>query len=159
MNFGISVILLIKLLKTKNIKNQFINHQNFKVMAETTNYNVENAMKDQEQNQNKVAKDAVQMAKENIAKRKLEEESRKVESRLQEASRQEDRALKELRVNRKKEAAAKKYLEDINAAKTTFESSGDWRKYDADVEKAAEERDKAIENAKREIYGDDYWRY
>ena len=43
-------------------------------MAETTNYNVENAMKDQEQNQNKVAKDAVQMAKENIAKRKLEEE-------------------------------------------------------------------------------------
>ena len=90
-------------------------------MAETTNYNVENAMKDQEQNQNKVAKDAVQMAKENIAKRKLEEESRKVESRLQEASRQEDRALKELRVNRKKEAAAKKYLEDINAAKTTFE--------------------------------------
>lgn len=89
-------------------------------MAETTNYNVENAMKDQEQNQNKVAKDAVQMAKENIAKRKLEEESRKVESRLQEASRQEDRALKELRVNRKKEAAAKKYLEDINAAKTTL---------------------------------------
>ena len=128
-------------------------------MAETTNYNVENSMKDQEQNQNKVAKDAVQMAKENIAKRKLEEESRKVESRLQEASRQEDRALKELRVNRKKEAAAKKYLEDINAAKTTFESTGDWRKYDADVEKAAEERDKAIENAKREIYGDDYWRY
>ena len=128
-------------------------------MAETTNYNVENAMKDQEQNQNKVAKDAVQMAKENIAKRKLEEESRKVESRLQEACRQEDRALKELRVNRKKEAAAKKYLEDINAAKTTFESTGDWRKYDADVEKAAEERDKAIENAKREIYGDDYWHY
>ena len=107
-------------------------------MAETTSYNVENAMKDQEQNQNKVAKDAVQMAKENIAKRKLEEESRKVESRLQEASRQEDRALKELRVNRKKEAAAKKYLEDINAAKTTFEPTGDWRKYDADVEKAAE---------------------
>ena len=128
-------------------------------MAETTNYNVENAMKDQEQNQNKVAKDAVQMAKENIAKRKLEEESRKVESRLQEASRQEDRALKELRGNRKKEAAAKKYLEDMNTAKTTFESTGDWRKYDADVEKAAEERDKAIENAKREIYGDDYWRY
>ena len=94
-------------------------------MAETTSYNVENAMKDQEQNQNKVAKDAVQMAKENIAKRKLEEESRKVESRLQEASRQEDRALKELRVNRKHEAAAKKYLADINAAKTTFESTGD----------------------------------
>ena len=130
-------------------------------MAETTAnaYNVENAMKNQEENQNKVAKDAVQMAKENIAKRKLEEESRKVESRLQEAYRQEDRALKELRVNRKKEAAAKKYLEDINAAKSTFESTGDWRKYDADVEKAAEERDKSIETAKREIYGDDYWRY
>ena len=48
-------------------------------MAETTSYNVENAMKDQENNQNKVAKDAVQMAKENIAKRKLEEETLTVE--------------------------------------------------------------------------------
>ena len=72
---------------------------------------------------------------------------------------QKNNAVKESVAKAKKDAAAKKYLEDINAAKTTFESTGDWRKYDADVEKAAEERDKAIENAKREIYGDDYWRY
>lgn len=130
-------------------------------MAETTAnaYNVENAMKNQEENQNKVAKDAVQMAKENIAKRKLEEESRKVENRLRDATRQEDEALKELRLNRKKEAAAKKYLETITAAKAEFESTGDCSKYDESTAKAEQERDEAIDKAKRDIYGNDYWRH
>lgn len=122
-------------------------------------YNVENAMSEQEQNAGRVAATAVEKAKENMASKKLEQEAREVERRLSQAEETETRALKELRMARKKEDAQKTYLTEINKAKTDFESTGDYRAYDKAVEEAVEKRDKAIEKGKREVYGDDYWRY
>lgn len=124
-----------------------------------TDYNVENAMSEQEQNTGKVAATAVEKAKENMASKKLEQEAREVERRLSQAEETETRALKELRMARKKEDAQKTYLTEINKAKTDFESTGDYRAYDKAVEEAVEKRDKAIEKGRREVYGDDYWRY
>lgn len=122
-------------------------------------YNVENAMSEQEQNAGRVAATAVEKAKENMASKRLEQEAKEVERRLSKAEETETRALKELRMARKKEDAQKTYLTEINKAKTDFESTGDYRAYDKAVEEAVEKRDKAIEKGKREVYGDDYWRY
>lgn len=122
-------------------------------------FNVEAAMQNQENNEGKVQNEAVAKAKENIANRKLEEETRKVESRLAQAERTETDALKQLRLARKKEDAQKVYLAAVSKAKAEFESSGDYRAYDKAVETAEETRDKAVSEAKRAIYGEDAWRY
>lgn len=122
-------------------------------------FNLEAKLQEQEANQGKVASDAVTKAKENIAQRKLEQEAREVERRLSQAENTETEALKSLRLARKKEEAQKKYLTAISAAKTAFEASGDYQTYDKAVETAEDERDKAISDAKRTIYGNDAWRY
>ncbi|WP_177545662.1 hypothetical protein [Veillonella sp. CAG:933] len=116
-------------------------------------------MQEQENNQGKVNTSAVDKAKENIAAKKLEQETREVERRLSNAESTEDRALKELRMARKKEEAQKAFLTAVSTAKTKFESDGDYRAYDKAVEEAEEKRDKAVSDAKRAIYGEDYWRY
>lgn len=122
-------------------------------------FNLDAKMQEQENNQGKVNTSAVDKAKENIAAKKLEQETREVERRLSNAESTEDRALKELRMARKKEEAQKAFLTVVSTAKTKFESDGDYRAYDKAVEEAEEKRDKAISDAKRTIYGEDYWRY
>lgn len=122
-------------------------------------FNVEAAMQNQENNEGKVQNEAVAKAKENIANRKLEEETRKVECRLADAERIETDALKKLRLARKKEEAQKTYLGAVSKAKAEFENSGDYRMYDKAVETAEETRDRAVNEAKRAIYGEDAWRY
>lgn len=122
-------------------------------------FNLDAKMQEQENNQGKVNTSAVDKAKENIAAKKLEQETREVERRLSNAESTEDRALKELRMARKKEEAQKAFLTAVSAAKTKFESDGDYRAYDKAVEEAREKRDKAVSDAKHAIYGEDYWRY
>lgn len=122
-------------------------------------YNLEAKMQENENNDGKIGTDAVAKAKENIAARKLEQEAKEVERRLASAETTEDRALKELRMARKKEDAQKAYLTAVSAAKSKFESDGNYRAYDEAIEKAEEARDKAICDAKRAIYGADSWRY
>lgn len=122
-------------------------------------FNLDAKMQEQENNQGKVNTSAVDKAKENIAAKKLEQETREVERRLSNAESTEDRALKELRMARKKEEAQKAFLNAVSTAKTKFESDGDYRAYDKSVEEAEEKRDKAVSEAKRAIYGEDYWRY
>ena len=122
-------------------------------------YNVEESIKNQEQSAQYTGKEAMEKAKANIAERKLAEETRRVESRLATAERTENDALKTLRMARAKEAAQKQYLNDISAAKTAFEASGDCDAYDKAIEDAATARDKSINEAKRKIYGEDAWRY
>lgn len=122
-------------------------------------FNLDAKMQEQENNQGKVNTSAVDKAKENIAAKKLEQETREVERRLSNAESTEDRALKELRMARKKEEAQKAFLTAVSTAKTNFESDGDYRKYDKAVEEAEEKRDKAVSDTKRAIYGEDYWRY
>ena len=123
------------------------------------NYNVEEAVKNQEQSAQYTGKEAMEKAKANIAERKLAEETRRVESRLNTAERTESDALKSLRMARAKEAAQKTYLEAVSSAKAAFEASGDCDAYDKAVEEAAIARDKSINEAKRKIYGDNAWRY
>lgn len=122
-------------------------------------YNVEEAVKNQEQNAQYTGKEAMEKAKANIAERKLAEETRRVENRLNTAERTEGDALKALRMARAKEAAQKQYLTDISAAKAAFEASGDCDAYDKAVDEADKTRSNAISDAKRKIYGDDAWRY
>lgn len=123
------------------------------------NYNVEEAVKNQEQNEQFTGKEAMEKAKANIAERKLAEETRRVESRLNTAERTEGEALKSLRMARAKEAAQKEYLNAVSAAKVAFEASGDCDAYDKAIESAEDARSKAINESKRKIYGDDAWRY
>ena len=123
------------------------------------NYNVEEAVKNQEQSAQYTGKEAMEKAKANIAERKLAEETRRVESRLNTAELTESDALKSLRMARAKEAAQKTYLEAVSSAKSSFEASGDCDAYDNAVSEAANARDKAIDNAKRKIYGNDAWRH
>ena len=122
-------------------------------------FNLEEKLANQEANENKVQADAVAKAKENMAQKKLEEEARKVERRLVDAEQEETKALKALRYDRKKADAQKTYLETISKAKEEFETSGDYAKYDKAVVEADNARNKALTEAKRAIYGDDYWRY
>lgn len=122
-------------------------------------YDLENRLKENENEQN-VSSTAVAEAKKNMAAKKLEKEAKEVERRLSTAENTENSALKELRMARKKEEAQKKYLEAVSAAKTQFESDGNCQAYDKAIDKAEEERDKMISEAKRNIYGlDDYWKY
>lgn len=106
-------------------------------------FNLDAKMQEQENNQGKVNTSAVDKAKENIAAKKLEQETREVERRLSNAESTEDRALKELRMARKKEEAQKAFLTAVSTAKTKFESDGDYRAYDKAVEEAEEKRDKS----------------
>lgn len=122
-------------------------------------FNLDAKMQEQENNQGKVNTSAVDKAKENIAAKKLEQETREVERRLSNAESTEDRALKELRMARKKEEAQKAFLTAVSTNKAKFESDGDYRAYDKAVEEAEEKRDKAVSDAKRAIYGEDYWKY
>lgn len=145
-------------LEANHFKNQFYKPLKiFKIMA--ADFNLDAKMQEQENNQGKVNTSAVDKAKENIAAKKLEQETREVERRLSNAESTEDRALKELRMARKKEEAQKAFLTAVSTAKTKFESDGDYRAYDKAVEEAEEKRDKAVSDAKRAIYGEDYWRY
>lgn len=121
-------------------------------------FDLNKAMQEQEANAGKVQSEAVAKAKENLAQKKLEKEAKEVESRLASAEREETDALKQLRFSRKKENAQNDYLKAISSAKAEFEASGNYQAYDKAVEKAAEVRDEAILNAKRAIYGDEYWR-
>lgn len=123
------------------------------------NYNLEARIAEQESQAGRVATDAVTKAKENIAQKKLEQETKEVERRLSQAESTEKEALLQLRFARKKEEAQKAYLSAISAAKKSFEETGNYQAYDKAVEDAEETRDKAITDAKRAIYGNDYWRY
>lgn len=122
-------------------------------------YNVEEAVKNQEQTMQFTGKEAMEKAKSNIAERKLAEETRRVENRLTSAERTEDEALKALRMARAKEAAQKTYLTAVSNAKAAFEASGDCDAYDKATDDAYTAREKEIHEAKRKIYGDDAWRY
>lgn len=122
-------------------------------------FNLEAKIEEQELNEGKVQSDAVAKAKANIAERKAAEEARQVERRLNDAEQIETRALKELRLNRARAEAQKEYLKALNEARANFEKDGDYRAYDTAVNKADNTRSDAISDAKRKIYGDEYWRY
>lgn len=122
-------------------------------------FNLESAIAEQEKNAGRVQSAAVEKAKENIAAKKLEEDARQVERRLVDAEKEQTKALKELRMQRVREAAQKDYLTAVGNAKASFEESGDYNAYDKAVESAREKRDEAINKGAREIYGDEYWRY
>lgn len=125
-------------------------------MAENKNFDFEAAEKAQEENANKVQADAVTQAKENMAKRKAEEEARQAERCLTDAEDKTNAAVKDARFASKKRNILKKYTEDLNAAKEEFEKTGDTKKWKEVSKKLAEEKDTAITNAKKDVYGDDY---
>lgn len=125
-------------------------------MAENKNFDFEAAEKAQEENANKVQADAVTQAKENMAKRKAEEEARQAERCLTDAEDKTNAAVKDARFASKKRNILKKYTEDLNAAKEEFEKTGDTKKWKEVSKKLAEEKDTAIINAKKDVYGDDY---
>lgn len=123
------------------------------------NFNVEDVVKNQEKEQNYGSQEAMQKAQENIAERKMKEQVAEIERRLTRSKSNTEDAVKALRMARKKEAAQKTYLEALNKADEDFAASGNYKAYDEATEKAREDRDTAVEKAKREIYGEDAWRY
>lgn len=125
-------------------------------MAENKNFDFEAAEKAQEENANKVQANAVTQAKENMAKRKAEEEARQAERCLTDAEDKTNAAVKDARFASKKRNILKKYTEDLQAAKEEFEKTGDTKKWKEVSTKLAEEKDTAITNAKKDVYGDEY---
>lgn len=123
------------------------------------NYNVEDAVKQQEQEQTYGSQEAMAKAKENLAEQKLRKETQEIEYRLSRSKSNTEDAVKALRLARVKEKAQKAYLEALNKANEDFEASGNYKAYDEASEKAREDRDNAISKGKREIYGEDSWRY
>ena len=125
-------------------------------MAENKNFDFEAAEKAQAENANKVQSTAVAQAKENMAKRKADEEARQAERCLTDAEDKTNAAVKDARFASKKRNILKKYTEDLQAAKEEFEKTGDTQKWREVSKKLAEEKDTAITNAKKDVYGDDY---
>lgn len=122
-------------------------------------FDVEAAITAQSEKQKVGSKEAIEAAKNNIAERKLKEETVRIEQRLRNSESKEDNALKGLRMARIKEAAQKVYLKDVSEARKDLEATGNYETYDSAISKAEETREKAIEKGKRDIYGDDAWRY
>lgn len=121
-------------------------------------FNFDAAVANQE-NGNKVQNSAIAQAKENIAKRKAEQEAAEAERCLNAAERLTDDAVKDATFASKKKNILKKYTEDIQAAKASFEATGDteeWRKKSQDL---TDKKDDELDKAKRAVYGNDYrWR-
>lgn len=122
------------------------------------NFNFDAAVKEQE-NAATVASSAIEQAKENMAKRKAEEQAREAERCLQAAERVTNEAVMDATFASKKKNILKKYTEDIQQAKADFESTGDTKKWRETSEKLTDEKDSAILKAKQDVFGDDYrWR-
>ena len=101
-------------------------------------FNLDAKMQEQENNQGKVNTSAVDKAKENIAAKKLEQETREVERRLSNAESTEDRALKELRMARKKEEA-QKALKNMSASEKGMKSVSVQKEIDKIINQLIEE--------------------
>ena len=123
------------------------------------NFNVEDAVKNQEKEQSYGSQEAMAKAKENLAEQKLRRETAEIERRLSQSKSNTEDAVKALRMARKKEAAQKAYLEALNKAESDFEATGNYKAYDDASQKARDERDKTVAEGKREIYGEDAWKY
>lgn len=121
-------------------------------------FNFDAAVKNQE-NEGKVQNSAIEQAKENIAKRKAEEEAREAERCLSSAERLTNDAVKDATFASKKKNILKKYTEDIQAAKADFETTGDTKKWREVSESLEDKKNQDIDKAKRAVYGEDYrWR-
>lgn len=121
-------------------------------------FNFEAAVKEQE-NANVVKNDAITTAKENIEKRKAEEQAREAERCLMSAERMTNDAVKDATFASKKKNILKKYTEDIQKAKSDFESTGDTKAWREASDKLTAKKEDDLMNAKQAVYGEDYrWR-
>jgi len=121
-------------------------------------FNFDAAVANQE-NGNKVQNSAIAQAKENIAKRKAEQEAAEAERCLNSAERLTNDAVKDATFASKKKNILKKYTEDIQAAKASFEATGDTQEWRKKSEELTDKKDDELDKAKRAVYGDDYrWR-
>ena len=123
------------------------------------NFDVETAVKNQEKEQTYGSQEAMAKAKENLAEQKLRRETAEIERRLSQSKSNTEDAVKDLRMARIKEKAQKAYLEALNKAESDFEATGNYKAYDDASRKAYDEREKAVAEGKREIYGEDAWRH
>lgn len=121
-------------------------------------FNFDAAVANQE-NGNKVQNSAITQAKENIAKRKAEQEAAEAERCLNSAERLTNDAVKDATFASKKKNILKKYTEDIQAAKASFEATGDTQEWRKKSQEITDKKDDELDKAKRAVYGDDYrWR-
>lgn len=121
------------------------------------NFSFEKEMENQEKNAGKVTSAAVAKAKEKMENDKLEQDAKAVENRLKQAERDKEAAARDGRYASKKKNILKKFSEGLNEAKEKFETDGDWKAYDKTIEKLKSEKREAIEDAKKDVYGDDAW--
>ena len=84
------------------------------------NFNVEDAVKNQEKEQNYGSQEAMAKAKENLAEQKLRKETAEIERRLSQSKSSTEDAVKALRMARVREKAQKAYLEALNKADADF---------------------------------------
>lgn len=125
--------------------------------TEKKNYDFDAAINSEEST--KVQNAAVTRAKQKMEEEQLEREARQVQNRLQSAERDTKEAERAGRYASKKKNILKTFSEGLQEAKTKFEEDGDWKKYDETVNKLKSEKEKSIEKAKKDVYGDEAWRY
>jgi hypothetical protein len=121
--------------------------------------NFDETVKNQETNDGKVQVAAVTAAMERMEKEKAERESYEVQRRLETASRDIAKAARDGRFASKSRNIQKKYSDELNDAAEAFKASGDYKAYDEARQKIMSERDESLSKAKKEVYGDDAWRY
>jgi hypothetical protein len=121
--------------------------------------NYEETVKNQENTDGKVQSEAVTAAMERIEKEKTERESYEVQRRLVTAERDINDAAREGRFASKRKNILKTFSDDLNAATDEFKNSGDYKKFDETKQKLESDKNDALTKAKREVYGDDAWRY
>lgn len=121
-------------------------------------YDFESGMSTQETNDGRVNNEAVVRAKENLAKKQLEQDAYEVERRLKSSSIEQKNAEQAGRYASKKKNILKTFSEGIATATERFEASGDWKEYDKKLDELKNNKEKNITEAKKEIYGEDHWR-
>lgn len=119
-------------------------------------YDFEAGMTAQEANDGKVSNEAVVKAKENMAKKQIEEDAREVERRLKISSTEQANAEKAGRYASKKKNILKSFSEGLAKAKDAFEASGDWKAYDKELNALKDNKEKSILECKKEIYGEEH---
>lgn len=125
-------------------------------MAAEEGYNFEKATSDREKNEGVVTNAAVEKAKEELNKEKLDREARIVKDRIREAENEVANAEKNGIFASKNRNIMKVFSEKMSAAKKEFETTGDYKKWDEMSQKIREEKDSAVQEAKLAVFGDRY---
>ena len=112
-----------------------------------------------QESENIMPNEAIVAAQENIAKAKLEEETRKIQACLMQAEKNTSESVKVAREASKKRNILKEYSEGIAKALTILKTDGDVKKYKQTFKDLETTKARKISEMLVDIWGDESWRH